>query len=195
MIVNTSYDIIIDQRKRLGGIEMKKMHGFLMLLVLLCATGLFLSGCAEQEIDTEKEYRVTLFFANNAYIQSGDEELDHLVRVGDVLMTAEEGTQYYNLIDQGLRTVPEGVEGATTVIDDRIVLNSVTVKEGTAFVDLAGEKLSGGSMEEGFLISQIVESLLASFEEIKEVQFLVDGAVAESLMGHFDTTVPFSEGI
>ena len=174
---------------------MKIKNGFLMLLVLLCATLFFSTGCTGDEVDREKEYRVTLFFASNAYVQSGDEELDHLIMVDDILMTAEEGNQYFNLIDKGLRTIPEGINGATTMIVDRINLNSVTVKEGTAFVDLAKDQLNGGSMEEGFLISQIVESLLASFEEIEQVQFLVDGVAAESLMGHFDTTVPYSEGI
>jgi len=174
---------------------MKKNLGFLMLLVLICGIMIFVAGCGSEDTETEKEYQVTLFFANNAYVQTGDEQLEHLIQVRDVVMTAEEGTQYFNLIDKGLRTLPEGMSGGTTMIDDRITLNSVTLLSGTATVDLAGGTLHGGSMEEGFLISQIVESLMASFEEIEQVQFLVDGAVVESLMGHFDTSVPYKEGI
>jgi len=118
-----------------------------------------------------------------------------MVIVKDYKLESEEGNQYMDLVNIGLRTVPEGLRGADTLIKDKIVFNGVSVDGGVATVDLAGATLNGGSLEESFVISQIVESLTASFEEIDSVQFLVDGEKAESLMGHFDVSTPFTKGV
>jgi hypothetical protein len=64
-----------------------------------------------------------------------------------------------------------------------------------AYVDLVGDGLFGSSLEESLLISQIVSSLVVSFEEIENVQFLIDGEVADTLMGHIDVSEPFERGI
>ena len=45
------------------------------------------------------------------------------------------------------------------------------------------------------LISQIVNTLIKSFDEIQAVSFTVDGDEAETLMGHVDITRSFSAPI
>ncbi len=47
-------------------------------------------------------------------------------------------------------------------------------------------------MEEQLLISQIVETLMQSYDEVKSVSFTVDGEEAETLMGHVDITESFT---
>lgn len=173
---------------------MKKKMLLFLGVVLLIASGLVITGCGSNDQVTEKEtsYTGVLYFANDAYAQTGDESLEHLIRVADYKFKCQEGRQYFYLIDVALRKVPEGLTGGVTCIDDKIAVNDVQVKDGTATVDLASGKMNSGSLTEAFVIGQIVNSLLGSFEEIDQVQFLVDGEKAESLMGHFDVRGPFT---
>lgn len=172
----------------------KKLIG-LLVFVLLMTGVMSLAGCGNTEEKKMKEYNVTLYFANEEYVQTGDESLDPMVVLKDYKMESEEGSQYMVLVDSALRNAVKEVEGAETLISDKIIFNEVSVDGGTATVDLSGETLSGGSLEESYLISQIVDSLIDSFEEIKNVQFLVDGEHVESLMGHFDASAPFTSGV
>jgi hypothetical protein len=176
----------------------KKFSRFIIFALIV--TGIISSvGCTSiipnTNEKTTKEYNVTLYFANAEYIQTGDENLDHMVLVKDYKLKSEDGKQYMDLLNLALRTVPDGINGADTLIDDKIVFNDVNVDNGIATVDLSGETLNGGSLEEAYVISQIVDSLINSFEEINSVQFLADGKKVESLMGHFDVSKPFTEGI
>lgn len=172
----------------------KKFIG-LMIFVLLMTGMMSMAGCANTDEKATKEYNATLYFANDKYVQTGDENFEHMVVVKDYKLESEEGKEYMDLVNIALRTVPEGLAGADTLIKDKIVFNEVNVDGGIATVDLAGATLNGGSLEESYVISQIVESLISSFEEIDSVQFLVDGKKAESLMGHFDVSTPFTKGV
>ena len=182
----------------IGGIQMKKIALILLTGFTVLA---MLNGCSGDKndnneiIDKVSVYEVTLFYANNLYVESGNEELEQMIEVSNIELEAKEGEQYLILVDDYLRSVPSGVLNATTLIDDVIRFNSITVMDGTAIVDIKGEGLSGGSLGEGYVISQIVESLIASFDEINMVQFLIDGQETETLMGHFDITSPYTEGI
>jgi spore germination protein GerM len=85
-------------------------------------------------------------------------------------------------------------EGSSTMVTEQVVFNSVYLEGDTAYVDFKSVGPSSGSMGEGFLISQIVNTLL-DFDEVKQVQFLVNGEVAETLMGHVGTAEPFTEDV
>jgi germination protein M len=172
----------------------KKLLGIIIFLLLMIGM-MSLVGCSNTDVKTTNEYNVILYFANDEYVQTGDESFEHMIVVKDFKLESEEGQQYMDLVNTALRTVPEGLENADTLIDDKIVFNEVSVEGGVVTVDLARASMSGGSLQESFVISQIVESLLGSFEEINSVQFLVDGEIAESLMGHYDVSKPFTEGI
>jgi len=176
---------------------MSKKFSKFIIFVLIITGMISFAGCTNTNTNEKmtKEYNVTLYFANDEYIQTGDENLDHMVIVKDYKLKSEEGKQYMDLLNIALRTVPDGVNGADTLIDDKIVFKDVSVDGGVATVDLTSGEINGGSLQETYVISQIVDSLLNSFKEISSVQFLIDGAKAESLMGHFDISKPFTEGI
>lgn len=175
-----------------------------VLLILLCAV-LALSligftGCSKgsgtEEPDgsgevAEQEYRVTLFFANEEYLAEGDESLEKFM-VYESEITAKPGDAYMDALEL-LKTSPE--EGYSTVISDQIKFNDVYLEGDTVFVDFDSNGLNGGSLEETFLISQIINTLTNSFEEVKQVQFLVDGEEVETLMGHVDTAEPFTKDL
>ena len=171
---------------------------FALLLISLLA---FLSaGCGSEAPDSAKDavelvYVVDLCFINDEF--SGDEDGPEpaMRYYQNQHIYAVEGKQYFTLLDEVLRENPFGSDSLGTMITEKIQFNSVVVRDGTAFVDLKGENLSGSSFEEGLLISQIVITLMGSFSEVERVQFLVDGEITESLMGHYDATEPFEDGI
>lgn len=132
--------------------------------------------------------RVLLYFANSEYVETGDESLDKFIteerdiEVKD--MSLEEA------IVRELMSEPE-TEGAVTLIPPSVTLIDVRTEGDMVYVNFEGEGLNGGSMEESFTISQIVDSL-TELEGINKVQFLIDGEVGESLMGHIEIREPFS---
>lgn len=132
---------------------------------------------------------VKLFFANEEFIQSGDESLEKLVSENRTLeygsITLEEA------IVKALMTGAEE-EGLRTVIPATAKLLGVEVADGTAFVNFAQEGMFGGSMEETFTINQIVASLV-DLDSVDRVQFLLDGQKGESLMGHYGIEEPFEK--
>ena len=167
----------------------------LLLMCMLLILGVVAStGCTEKKIK-QSEYPLKLYFVSNEYIDTGDEG-KVLVKYEGISVFADEGTddQYHDAIEM-LYDIPEELKNVDTVVTDRIGISDVYVEDGTAFVDINGQDLTGGSLEESLFISQIVETLVNSFEEIKSVQFLVDGEVSESLMGHFDATEPYENGL
>ncbi len=158
------------------------------------------SGCTKANDDNnnddvaanqEEAYVVTLYFANEEYIQSGDESMDKMLSYQDEVI-ADEDSVYIDTLEK-LRELPN--TQCSSSINDKIQFIDVTLEEGTGYVDLASEGLNGGSLEEMFLVSQIVDTLIGSFDQISQVVFLVDGEPAETLMGHVDTLEPFTEDL
>ena len=70
-------------------------------------------------------------------------------------------------------------DNLNTVIPSSVKLLGVEVSDGTAFVNFSQEGLFGGSMQEDFTITQIVNSLL-ELDSVERVQFLIDGEKVES---------------
>ena len=69
---------------------------------------------------------------------------------------------------------------------------SVTRDGDTAIVDLDGSIVKGfvgGSTGEEFLVNSVVDTL-TEFNEINQVQFLIDGQKVETLSGHMDLSEP-----
>lgn len=186
---------------------MKKFLSFMLIMVMV----LSLAACKnepappsepntpdpgqEQPIENGNEEepkpvteRVLLYFANFEYVNTGDESLDKFIteerdiEVKD--MSLEEA------IVRALMSEPE-TEGAVTLIPPSVTLIDVRTEGDMVYVNFEGEGLNGGSMEESFTISQIVDSL-TELEGINKVQFLIDGEVGESLMGHIEIREPFS---
>lgn len=158
----------------------------MVLLVVGCSP----NKTPETPANPEKEYPVILNYANNEYINTGNESLPKLLQVKtNIKGTAD--TIYLNTI-LALQTTPQGDQYGTLVRKE-ITVKKVRLDKGIAYVDLAKENLNGSSLQESFFIDQIVNTLMDSFKEVKGVQFLVEGQTVESLMGHIDTTKPLSK--
>ncbi|MEL7654796.1 MAG: GerMN domain-containing protein [Bacillota bacterium] len=179
----------------------KKSLSLVLLCVILTMSMVIFAGCGKDDgtkepdgdtnVPKEQDYSVTLFFANEEYVAMGDESLEKF-KVYQKDITSKPGEVYKDTLEE-LRTVPEA--GYNTMIFDQIQFNDVYLEGDTIYVDLNSDGLNGGSLEETFLISQIVDTLINSFNEVKQVQFLVDGQPAESLMGHVDAADPFTEDL
>ena len=172
----------------------------LALLLVIGAIGL--GGCAKNNGNNNgspdgetklenQDYRVTLFFANEDYIETGDESLEKFMVYEKEITTTPD--LIYKETLEALKTTPG--EGYGTMITKNIKLNDVYLDGSTAVVDLSDEGLSGSSMEETYLISQIVDTFIQSFVEVDQVRFLINGEPADSLMGHFDASKPFTKDL
>lgn len=137
-----------------------------------------------------KDIEVVLYFANNKYIETGDEAESYIlgerrnVEYGDVSL--------YEAIILELMQGPINDEELSTFIPDSVTLLGIDVINNIAYVDFSEKGLHGGSMEEYFIISQIANSLIG-VNDVEAVQFLIDGEIRESLMGHFDTSKPLGK--
>lgn len=144
-----------------------------------------------EEIVEEESVEVTLYFGNNEYILTGDEQYEYMLTEVQTITYGEICLE--EAIVRALMDGPVDIDTLSTGFHENIVLNSVDVFDGVAYVDFSSEGLYGGSMQESYIISQVVESL-TSLDTVDKVQFLVDGQEAESLMGHIDIRSPF-EGV
>ena len=173
--------------------QMRKILCVALVIVLVLGMTICLGGCGDKDEVTKVTYPIVLYFVSDYYIETGDDSKDPLVKYDGIAIECDENTddQYETALTM-LWDEPEDLDDVDSIVTEKFGIHDVYVKEGTAYVDLVGENLSGGSMEEILFISQIVFTLGNSFDEIEYVQFLVDGEVAESLMGHYDVTEPIS---
>lgn len=141
------------------------------------------------DIDEKKEEQVVLYFANKEYIETGNESLEKLI--GEKRIVEYNSDNLEESIIKELKKGPKS-DKLETVIPDTIKILDIKVSNNTAFVNFDKKGLSGGSMEEDFILGQIMDSLF-ELDHIDKVQFLINGEKAESLMGHFDISNPFNK--
>lgn len=173
----------------------------ILLCMIMALSAFSLSACGMKAGDSgeesgsnaskEQDYTVTLFYANEEYVAQGDESLEKF-QVTQKDIKAKPADVYKDTLEQ-LRTSPE--KGYSTMLNDQIKFKDVYLKDDTVYVDLDSNGLNGGSLEESFLISQIVDTLMNSFKDVKQVQFLVDGKTPETIMGHVDASQPFTKDV
>lgn len=178
----------------------------LILSMILVISMLTLTACNDDNTgggtitdpgDRVTEQAVKLYFANAEYISNGVETdtVKMMMPAYDSKLMVEaddDKSDVYGDAVDALQFVPDAKYA--TILTEQIDTDEVYVKNGTAYVDMDGEHLMGGILEETILINQIVFTLMDSFTEIKEVQFLVNGRTANTLMGQMDTTRPFTKG-
>ncbi|HEY4544260.1 MAG TPA: GerMN domain-containing protein, partial [Tissierellaceae bacterium] len=142
----------------------------------------------EEDNNEEEEKRlVKVYFANSKYIETGDESITKLESEEREITPSENILEdIYKELIKG----PEDSDKLSTVIMDNVTLKDAYIEDKIAYMDFKSEELSGGSLEETFFVDQIVASLL-ELEEVDKVQFLVDGEIASSLMGHVYIEEPF----
>lgn len=136
----------------------------------------------ENEIqdNTETEQNVTLYYC--------DADATNLVKQ-IITIKLQDRTLEETIIDK-LKEQPSD-KNLYTVIPNNVSILSVRTENDTAYVDVSSKELYGGSSQERFMIDGIIMSL-TELENIKKIQFLIDGNKAESLMGHFTIEEPFT---
>ena len=168
----------------------KRYTGLFLTLVLILGT---LAGCGSDPVDTEEdkqlEHPAKLYFVSSEYLETGDETIEPMVIVETtVTLPVEEADDIYETTLDLLVQVPE--EGTDTMLREAMV-EDVTVTDSIAVVDFNGELMHGGSMEEVYLIEQVVRTLVKSFDDFSAVKFTVDGMGVDSLMGHLEANCTY----
>ncbi len=148
-----------------------------------------------------QNFDVMLTFANDKYIAEGDESLEKLITGVKASVTVTDVPEGSSALDEAcfmalelLKTVPEGVEDAYTVVRDGINIASVRVNgEGEAAVDIESVPPNGmSSYTEQFFIYQVTGTLIDSFDEVTSVLFTAGGETVETIGGHMDTSTPYT---
>ena len=171
---------------------MKTNFKNLMVLVIIVSLSIFgLGGCAKADPNILNDYSVNLFYVNDQYVQTGDDvTYEPLMPAYEMKINTTKATLAKDLLEQ-LKTVPKE-DNFGTMVTDKIIFKSVTIDGDTANVDFSSVGLNGSSTQETLIISQILSTIFYNFKEVKQIQFLVDGQIAESLMGHIGASEPFS---
>lgn len=158
----------------------------LTMIMMLCM-GLLLSGCGPTKSLDKKEMLAKLYYVNDEYVATGNEELNEMQPAYEKSLEVTEEEKYVAVLE-ALKVVP--AEGYDTLMSNKFTVNNVTVDGNQAVVDFSSQDLDGGSLEETLLIHQVVLSLVDTFK-VQTVAFTLDGETVGSLMGHVDTSTPF----
>lgn len=183
-------------RKNIPFILILVLVGLTTLIILFVYPGYLQRDTVPPEIpprapdgaDTQQEQEVTLYFANQEYIQSGHSNSPMIMPVQRRVEFGDE-TIFIKVLAE-LRKPPED-ERYSTALHQGLEIISVRQENNRVYVNFSSENLWGGSLQETLLVHQIVKTLTA-LPGIDEVQFLVDGENQGSLMGHISTDEPLS---
>lgn len=138
--------------------------------------------------ENNEKYTAKLYFANSEYINTGNEDLDSLlveereIELNDIIL---EKALILELLNG------PSIEGLSSPIPESANLLDVQLSEATVFIDFESQGMNGGSLQESLTIEHILKTLF-ELEHIEKVQFLIDGEVRESLMGHLLIDEPFT---
>jgi len=159
-------------------------------IALLLASLLLVTGCSEHaDVRVwEDGVPVKLYFVSDT--------------PRGLKLFSEERTSsdYYDL---NLQVLSDLISGKVTPLDPDYTnlwggsnsVNSVSIKESVATVDLGEISLNVGAEGEQRAIDQIEWTLTALAPEIKSVAFTLNGKTVESFAGHVDTSATFVRAI
>lgn len=160
-------------------------------MALLLAVTLLLTGCAQKSTEKLQENGIPFKFFFVSDTPRGfklfSEMQNRVARDGDL----------------NFQIVSDLVSGVVVPTDPQYVnlwgsgnsVNSVTVNESIATVDLGEISLNVGAEGEQRAIDQIVWTLTELYSEITAVAFTVNGETVESFAGHVDTKATFERAI
>jgi len=143
----------------------------------------------DKDKDEAKTQKITVYYVNNEYVMTGDEELEHVLPVEKEITLDDSNKTLAQLAIVELQKQPDDEKLDTQL--NLFAINSVKTEGDTAIVDFSSEGLNGGSLQERLVLSQLLYTL-TELEGINKVQILIDGQVAESLMGHFMIDEPLT---
>ena len=128
---------------------------------------------------------VTLFFASA--------DGDKLVREGREVEIEESDEESIESVVDELISGPLGSHAPTLPPNAKVL--RVHLKGSLAEIDFGPELLEGipeGSSAEMVAVYSIVDTVATNFPQIKGVQFLINGAVPQTLKGHLDLRSPLA---
>ncbi|WP_165000466.1 GerMN domain-containing protein [Anaerophilus nitritogenes] len=166
---------------------MKKWICFVLITLLAIGCTPKGSKSPTTKEPAQKEIEASLYYANEEYISTGDESKEKFTKVNKNFQKNED---LFMSILKELQKTPDD-KNIQTLVSDLNFLD-VKVEDTLAYVNISSQNLNGGSLQELFIIGQIVYSL-TSVEDIEKVQFLVDGQKTDTLLGHYDTSNPFTK--
>jgi len=159
----------------------KRYLAWFLMVMMLAAAATGCTGPTDGDDEVTVDYPVTLYYVDPEYLETGDESIDPLIVKETVLSMEEDDAE--ERYEETLELLADSEDGADTMIRHGMV-DEVTVSDGLATVNFEGDEMHGGSMEEVYLIEQVVRTLVKSFDNIEKVRFTVDGQEVDSLMGH-----------
>ena len=114
-----------------------------------------------------------------------------------------EERSYSSFDDMNLQVISDLVSGKAAPLDPDYTnlwggtntVNSVSVNESVATIDLGPISLNVGAEAEQRAIDQVVWTLTSLAPEVKSVAFTVNGKIVESFAGHVDATTQFVRAI
>lgn len=175
-----------------------KKKGLVLLVVLCLLVATAITGCSSWGKDKQKQgddpdnqqpqlatMEVVLYFS--------DDQAMYLVPEKRNITIEEEANDEVlaTSIVKELIAGPRNKELNATIPAEATIL-SVKINEGVASADFSKELQSkhwGGSTGEGMTLNSIANTL-TELDSIDKVQLLIEGKKVESLVGHWDTTVP-----
>lgn len=178
----------------------KKLGVFFVLALALSVFGL--TGCDDAvdidgNSDVAVEKSVQLYFANEEYVNTGDESKGILVEPENAKLLIEKDDErdkeslYEETLDTLEATTPQ--TGKINCLTPEMI-DDVSVFVGKVTVDMDRQHIINISdLEEKIIVMQIVNTLFKNFPEIKEINFKVDEMSVETLNGHIDISKPFTE--
>lgn len=140
------------------------------------------AGNKNNNVKEAKTLQVTVYYPD----QSGMS----LIPVQREIKISDDSQKYISAVNCLLDAPTE--EDLTKIFPKGAKIKSITLKGDTAVVDLDSgitKNFVGGSTGEEFLVNSVVDTL-TEFDEVKQVQFLIDGKEVETLAGHMDLSVP-----
>jgi len=163
-----------------------------MVLIMSLMLGLMV-GCGGGPVDADEEknfaYPIELYYVSSAYLETGDDSIEPMVVVkSEATAQVEEADEIYEATLEALVQIPG--EGEDTMVREGMI-DDVTVTDGVAVVDFNEDYMHGGSLEEVYLIEQVVRTLIKSFDEVQKVRFTVEGEAVDSLMGHLEANCTY----
>ena len=132
--------------------------------------------------ESTKTMKITVYYPDDAGMS--------LVPVEREIKFSNDEEKYISAVNC-LLDVPNE-ENITKIFPDGAKIRRISRDGNTAVVDLDSgitKNFVGGSTGEEFLVNSVVETL-TEFEEINQVQFLIDGKTVETLAGHMDLSEP-----
>ncbi|MCI8285031.1 MAG: GerMN domain-containing protein [Firmicutes bacterium] len=149
----------------------------------------------DTETKDEATYALSMSFANEKYIETGDASQHKLVRKvkGEVKLDGGKNDEAaIKAAIEKLRKVPSSASNADTLVTDKFKINKVVLDGDKCNVDISIDNVDDlNQFDEQFFIYQVTDTVLSSFSNVKSVSFTVDGDTSD-VLNYMDISSAFT---